>query len=159
MMNCGNCGFAPHFISCPACKVEFDLFYLMGGFGDADGRSTPPEARATFDNNISVRFGNLNPKLAGSVDKAQFERFSPRAMDVLSNCRFTFPFPIGKAVMHTAKIAADKSHWVHLWVYTTEDAELPFGQVALTFPGRGAGGIQDISTWSCVVGEVFFRPE
>jgi hypothetical protein len=159
MMNCGNCGFAPHFISCPFCNVEFDLFYLMGGYGDADGQSDPPEPRVSFDNKLSIRFGNLNPKLAESVDKTEFQRFAERALDILANCRFDFPFPIARAVMHTAIVASDKSHWVHLWVYQSEDAELPFGQVALTFPGRGASGTQDISTWSCVLGEVFFRPE
>jgi hypothetical protein len=159
MMNCGNCGFAPHFISCPFCGVEFDLFYLMGGYEDTDGRSVPPEPRLSFENRFSMRFGSLNPKLAGSLDKSEFQRFAERAVKILTDCRFDFPFPIARAVMHTAKVAADRSHWVHLWVYQTEDAELPFGQVALTIPGRGVGGVQDISTWSCVVGEVFFRPE
>jgi len=157
MANCEWCRFAPHFLNCPHCKEDFDLWLITGGYKDSSGKPINESGRKIIRPAIhQFKVSNLNNGFFCEVDENAKRFFTNEFMRILENFEFTFPDVVRCIAAHTVFVSEDDRLWMHQWLFANEKPrqnKQPLGQLIFVYPGRTHEKEKDYTKIDCPINE------
>jgi hypothetical protein len=161
MKNCEWCRFAPHFLTCPHCKDDFNLWLLMGTYTDQAGRPIPMETGRRKPRSWihPHRVGDLVTRMIAKPDEKVITFFTGKFWELLNSFEFSFPQRVACFTTHTTTVSPDNRLWMHSWLFASaspDEKENPRGQLAMMYPAKIKNSDRDFEKIDCVVNEYFW---
>jgi len=157
MMNCEWCHFAPHFLNCPHCKEDFDMWLIMGNYKDSSGK-TIQESGKRIERPAKNRYKmhNLKFMIACKLEENVKKFFTDEFIERYNNFEFSFPDVLRCVTAHTIIVSPDDRLWMHLWLFAIDapsEGEQPLGQLAIFFPGTTKDSQKNYAKIDCAINE------